>query len=165
VHSLFLGTRPPMLNQSYTRRDRWVGQNCTPALNHAFRKKSAPHRTANYQCWHADSAQEAAIQGSKVRFRLTMLQCDQTIAGTNSRMMCREEVGQSLQGRVSFFLRVRLQHGNNCDCSIGAFSTRGRGLGIFALAALTRLPDKYPHALPDLVCGMPDGRSAPSSIR
>ena len=45
-------------------------------------------------------------------------------------------MGQSLQGRVRFLLRVRLQHGNCLDCSSGAFSARRWGLGIFALAAL-----------------------------
>jgi hypothetical protein len=35
-----------------------------------------------------------------------------------------------------------LPHGNNRDCSAGAFSTWRRGLGIFAVAALTRLPNK-----------------------
>jgi hypothetical protein len=54
--------------------------------------------------------------------------------------MCREEVGQSLQGRVRFVLRVRLQHGNNLDCSSGAFSARRRGLGLFAVAAVTPVP-------------------------
>jgi hypothetical protein len=32
------------------------------------------------------------------------------------------------------------QHGNNRDCSIGAFSSWRRGLGIFPVAALKRLP-------------------------
>jgi len=52
-------------------------------------------------------------------------------------------VGQSLQGQVRFVFRVRLQHGNNLDCSTGAFSARRRGLGIFALAALTRMPNEH----------------------
>jgi hypothetical protein len=76
-----------------------------------------------------------------------------------------EEVGQSLQERVRFVLRVRLQHGNNLDCSAGAFSARRRWLGIFAVAALTRLPNKHVHVLFDPICGMPEGRSAPNSIR
>jgi hypothetical protein len=67
--------------------------------------------------------------------------------------MRREEVGQSLQGQVRFVLRVRLQHGNNPDCSIGAFSARRRGLGIFALAALTWIPDKHVHVLFDPFAG------------
>ena len=69
------------------------------------------------------------------------VQCDQTTVSATPRIMCREEVGQSLQGRVRFPLRVRLQHVNNIDCSCGAFSARWRGLGIFAVAPLMRLPD------------------------
>src|SRR5450631_2461489 len=72
---------------------------------------------------------------------LMVLQCDQTTVWATLRIMCREEVGKSLQGQVRFFLRVRLQHVNNIDCSCGAFSARWRGLGIFAVAPLTRLPD------------------------
>jgi hypothetical protein len=70
-----------------------------------------------------------------------VLQCDQTTVCASLRIVCSEEVGQSYQGRVRFVLRVRLQHGNNLDCSSGAFSAWGRGLGIFAVAALTRLPN------------------------
>jgi hypothetical protein len=68
--------------------------------------------------------------------------------------MCREEVGQSLQGRVRFLLRVRLQHGNYLDRSIGAFSAWRWGLGIFALAALTSHPDKHEYVLFDLFKGL-----------
>lgn len=74
---------------------------------------------------------------------LTVLKSDQTSVWATLRIMRKEEVGQSLQGRVRFVLRVRLQHGNYRDCSIGALSARRRGLGIFAVAALTRLPDKH----------------------
>ena len=80
---------------------------------------------------------------------LGVVQCDQTTFWATPRIMCREEVGQSLQGRVRFLLRVRLQHGNYLDCSIGAFSARRWGLGIFALAALTSQPDKHVHVLFD----------------
>jgi hypothetical protein len=38
-------------------------------------------------------------------------------------------------------------------------------LGIFAVAALTRLPDKHVHVLVDPIGGMPRGRSAPISKR
>src|ERR1017187_4464520 len=75
--------------------------------------------------------------------RRTVLQCDQTTTWATLRIRCSEEVGQSLQGRVRFVLRVRLQHGNNLDCPTGAFSARRRGLGIFAVAALTRLSNKH----------------------
>src|ERR1035438_10279769 len=78
---------------------------------------------------------------------------------------CREEVGQSLQGRVRFLLRVRSQHVNNIDCSSGTFSARGRGLGIYAVAPLTRLPDKLEHVLFDPICGIAEGRSAPKIDR
>ena len=71
------------------------------------------------------------------------VQCDQTTIRATLRIVCREEVGQSLQGRVRFVLRERLQHANNLDCSSGSFSARRRGLGIFAVAALTRLPKKH----------------------
>jgi hypothetical protein len=40
-----------------------------------------------------------------------------------------EELGQSLQGRVRFVLRVRLRRGNDLGCSIGAFSARRSGAG------------------------------------
>ena len=82
--------------------------------------------------------------------------CDQTIVWATRRVMGREEVGQSLQGRVRFILRVRLQHGNNRNCSIGAFSARRRWLGIFAVAALTRRPDKCVRMLFDSICGCPE---------
>jgi len=70
-----------------------------------------------------------------------VLQCDQTTVWTPLRIMCREEVGQSSQEQVCFVLRVRLQHVNNIDCPSGSFSARWRGLGIFAVAPLMRLPD------------------------
>jgi hypothetical protein len=94
-----------------------------------------------------------------------VLQFDQTTVCATLRIMCREEVGQSLQGRVRFVLRVRLQHGNYLDCSSGAFSARRRGMGIFAVAALTRLPNKHAHVLFAPICGKHEGRSAPNSIR
>jgi len=55
------------------------------------------------------------------------------------------EVGQLPQGQVRFVSRMRLQHGNNRNCSSSAFSARRRGLGIFAVAALTQLPNKFVH--------------------
>ncbi len=76
-----------------------------------------------------------------------MIHCDQTTVWATLRIMCREEVGQSLQGRIRFVLRVRLQHGNNLDYSPGAFSARRRGLGIYTVATLTRLPYKHVHVL------------------
>jgi hypothetical protein len=79
--------------------------------------------------------------------------------------MCREEVGQSLQGQVRFVLRVRLQHGNNLDCSSGAFSARRRGLGLFAVAAVTRLPDKHVRILLDPICWIAEGGSTPKIDR
>jgi hypothetical protein len=87
------------------------------------------------------------------RARLIVLQFDQTTVGATLRIMCREEVGQSLQGRVRFVLRVRLQHGNYLDCSSGAFSARRRGMGIFAVAALTRRPTKPTRAVCFLFAG------------
>ena len=36
--------------------------------------------------------------------RLTVLQCDQTTVLANLKIICREEVGQSLQGQVRFVL-------------------------------------------------------------
>ena len=96
---------------------------------------------------------------------LRAVQCDQTIVWTTNSIMCRQDVGQSLQGRVRFVLRVRLQHVNNLDCSSGAFSARRRGLGIFAVAALTGLLNENVHVLFDPLCGLPGGRSAPNSIR
>ena len=92
---------------------------------------------------------------------LRAVQFDQTTVSANLRIMCREEVGQSLQGRVRFLLRVRLQHGNHSDCSSGALSDRRRWLGIFAVAQLTQLPDQHVHVLPDPICGMPGGSSTP----
>jgi hypothetical protein len=77
----------------------------------------------------------------KIAHQFRAVQCDQTTVLATLRIMCREEVGQSLQGRVCFVLRVRLQRVNNIDCSCGAFSAWWRGLGIFAMAPLTRLPD------------------------
>jgi hypothetical protein len=71
--------------------------------------------------------------------RLTVVQCDQTTVWATLRIVCSEEVGQSLQGRVRFLLRVRLQHGNNPDCSSGTFSARRRRMGIFAVAQLKQL--------------------------
>ena len=80
------------------------------------------------------------------------------------KIMCREEVGQSLQGRVRFVLRVRLQHGNNRDRSTGAFSARRRGLGIFAVAALKRITNRDLAVLLDPACVMPAGNAAPNLI-
>jgi hypothetical protein len=88
---------------------------------------------------------------------LKVLQCDQTTVWAAPRMMCREEVRQSFQGLVRFVLRGRLQLGNNLDCFTGAFSARRRGLGIFALAALTRLPNRRVHVLFDPICGCLEG--------
>ena len=97
----------------------------------------------------------------------TLFQCDQTTVRATLKIMCREEVGQSLQGRVRFVLRVRLQHGNDPDYSVGAFSARRRGLGIFAVAAeLTLLSNNHLHACSlILFAGCLGGRSAPNSIR
>jgi hypothetical protein len=60
------------------------------------------------------------------------------VIGHALRIVSREEVGQSLQGRVRFLLGVRLQDGNRSECSSGALSGRwlGLGLGIFAVAQL-----------------------------
>jgi hypothetical protein len=92
---------------------------------------------------------------------LRAVQFDQTPVSANLRIICREEVGQSLQGRVRFLLRARLQHGNHSDCSSGALSDRRRWLGIFAVAQLTELPDQHAHVLPDPIRGMPGGSSTP----
>lgn len=73
----------------------------------------------------------------------TVRQCDQTTVWITRRVMCREEVGQSLQGQVRLVLRVRLQHGNNRDRVVGGFSARWWWLGIFAVEALRRLPNKH----------------------
>jgi hypothetical protein len=43
----------------------------------------------------------------------------------------------------------------------GALSDRWRGLGIFAVAQLTQLPDQHVYVLPDPICGMPGGSSTP----
>jgi hypothetical protein len=94
-----------------------------------------------------------------------VVQCEQTTLWATLRIMCREEVGQSLQGRVRFLLRVRLQHGNNPDCSTGAVSDRWRGLGIFAVAQLTRPPDKHIQTLLDPICGLAEKRSTPKIDR
>jgi hypothetical protein len=80
-------------------------------------------------------------QRSALYLTLRVVQCDQTTVSVTLRIMCREEVGQSLQGRLRSLLRVRLQNVNIFDCSSGAFSAWRRGLGIFAVAALTRLPE------------------------
>src|SRR3984957_14418738 len=93
---------------------------------------------------------------------IALFQCAQTTAYATPRIICREEVGQSLQGRVRFFLRVRLQHGNNRDCSGSAFSARWWRLGIFAVARLTQLPNKHLHALFESICGTPRGTSTPN---
>jgi hypothetical protein len=101
--------------------------------------------------------QDATISSPYLTLRA--VQCDQTTIWATPRIMCREEVGQSLQGRVRFILRVRLQHGNYLDCSSSTISARRRGLGIFAVAQLAQPPDKYAHVLPDPICGMPEGKS------
>jgi hypothetical protein len=83
--------------------------------------------------------QEAGIAGFSGEAgapRLTVVQCDQTTVLATLRIACSEEVGQSLQGRVRFLLRVRLQHGNNPDRSSGTFSARRRRMGILAVAQL-----------------------------
>src|ERR1039457_7678928 len=97
--------------------------------------------------------------------RLTVVQCEQTTVWATLRIMCREEVGQSLQGRVRFLLRVRLQHVNNLDCSSGSFSARRRGLGVFAVAPLTRPPDKHACILLDPICWIAEGGSTPKIDR
>ena len=56
---------------------------------------------------------------------------------------------------------MEVTHGNNPDCSISAFSTRRRGLGLFAVAALTRLLGKHAHSLLDPIRGMPVGDRLP----
>ena len=96
---------------------------------------------------------------------LWAVQCKQTTVWAARRIMSREGVGQSLQGQVRFILRMKSQNRNNLDCSAGAFSARRRGLGIFAVAALTRLQNKSVHVLLDPNCGMAGGRAAPNSIR
>jgi hypothetical protein len=91
----------------------------------------------------------SSFQKRGLSARLSAVQCEQTTVWATLRITCREEVGQSLQRRVRFLLRVRLQHGNYLDCSTGAISARRRGLGIFAVAALTSLPDKHARVLID----------------
>jgi hypothetical protein len=76
-----------------------------------------------------------------------------------------EEVGQSLQGRVCFSLRARLQHGNNLDCPIGTFFARRRWMGIYAVAPLMRRPDKHGPTLLSPFCGIAEGRSTPKIDR
>jgi len=93
------------------------------------------------------------------------VECDQTTVRATLRITCREEVGQLLQGRIRFFLRWRLQYGNSRDCSVGAFSARRRGLGIFAVAEVTQLPVNHLHLPFDRMCGMAGGTSVPNSIR
>src|ERR1039458_8734679 len=91
----------------------------------------------------AREIQDATI--SSPYLTLWAVQCDQTTTRATPRIMCREEVGQSLQGRVRFLLRVRLQHVNNIDCSSSSFFAWWRGVGIFAVAQLAQLPDKHLH--------------------
>jgi hypothetical protein len=93
------------------------------------------------------------------------VQCDQTTVLATLKIMCREEVGQSLQGRLRFLLRVRLKHVNNIDCCCGAFSARRRGLGIFAVAPLTRPPDIHARILLDPICWIAEGGSTPKIDR
>jgi hypothetical protein len=97
--------------------------------------------------------------------RLAAVQCDQTTVWITHRIVCREEVGQSLQGRVRLLLRWRLQRGDCLDCSSGAFSARWWRLGIFAVAQLTLLPNKHLQVLIDPVCGLPGEKSTPNSER
>ena len=55
-----------------------------------------------------------------------------------------------------------IQHGNNPDCSISAFSDWRRRLGLFAVAQLTQLTNKLVHLPFDPICGASRGeRSAP----
>ena len=89
---------------------------------------------------------------------LGAVQCDQTSVWPTPRIMCREEVGQSLQRRVPFLLRRRSQNGNNLDRSTGALSARRWWMGIFAVARLARLPNEQ---LLDPICGMPGAVSGP----
>ena len=115
--------------------------------------------------WLRVGSRDCRFQRRGWSARLMVVQCEQTAVWATLRIMCREEVGRSLQRQVRFVLSVRLQHVNNLDCSTGAFSARRRGLGIFALAALTWMPDKHVHAPFDPICGLPEGRSASNSIR
>jgi hypothetical protein len=92
-----------------------------------------------------------------------VVQCDQTTVWTTLRIVSREEVGQSLQGRVRFLWRMRSQHVNTIDCSTGSFSDRWRRLGLFAVAQLTRIPDEHLQTPLDPMCGIAVGRSTPNS--
>ena len=147
------------LGKTYLNLHDWI---------HAYQELSRAVELApeNYQAQDDGSAQEAGIAVLPSRnARFTVLQCDQTTVCASLRITCREEVGQSYQGRVRFFLRVRLQHGNSLDCSSGAFSAWRRWLGIFAVASLTRLPNKHLHMPIDPVWERPGGRSAQNSTR
>jgi hypothetical protein len=70
-----------------------------------------------------------------------VVQCEQITVWATLRIKCREEVDQSSRRPVCFVLRVMFQHVNDIDCSGGSFSARRRGLGIFAVAQLMRMPD------------------------
>jgi hypothetical protein len=94
-----------------------------------------------------------------------MVQFDQTTICVTPRIVCKEEVGQSLQGPVRFIVRVRLQRGNYLDCSSGTISARRRGLGLFKVAQLTQHRDKHVQMLHDPICEIAESRSAPNSIR
>ena len=73
-----------------------------------------------------------------------------------------------MQGRSGTFatwagqlrLGKRRLHVNNLDYSTGAFSARRRGLGIFALASLTWLPNRRPQVLFDPILRVPGVGSA-----
>jgi hypothetical protein len=133
-------------------RDRQCRTNPTHAVNAGLvriapliytavgMKKCALRRTRELPVsprWLRPAGSDCRFHWRSWSARFAVLQCDQTTVLAAHRIMCREEVGQSYQGQVRFALRVRLQHGNDFDCSGGAFSARRRGLGIFALAALT----------------------------
>jgi hypothetical protein len=107
----------------------------------------------------AREIQDATISSPYLTLRA--VQCDQTTIWATPRIMCREEVGQSLQGRVRFLLRVRLQHVNNIDCSSGTISARRRGLGIFAVAQLAQLPDTCRVSSPICTVVGPANRALP----
>jgi hypothetical protein len=66
--------------------------------------------------------------------------------------MCREEVDRRYKGGSLVVLRVRSRHGNDLDCSGAAVSARRRGLGIFAVAALTHPPNEHLRVLFDPLC-------------
>ena len=110
----------------------------------------------------AREIQDATISSPYLTLRA--VQCDQTAIWATPRIVYREELGQSLQGRVRFLLRVRLQHGNYLDCSSGTISDRWWRLGIFAVAQLTQLLDEHVQMLHDPVCGIAEGKSTPNSI-